>query len=119
MRRATTLKMVMGSYVAAAFVVAPGLAGAAKSHQGDDWSQDLDNFRLMQTCDVEADGKVVHSDARLHNGSTKQRAAVDSDGSGNACAVSARTVSTITQHRTCEEKPRWPDDCGNWVGTGA
>lgn len=119
MERTTTLKMLLGTYVAAAFVVAPGMAGAAKSYQGDDWSQDLDDYRQMQTCDVETDGKAVHSDAKLRNGSTKQRTAVDSDGGGNACATSARTVSDIIQHRTCEEKPAWPDDCGNWVGTGA
>jgi hypothetical protein len=37
MQRTTTLKMLLGTYVAAAFVVAPGMAGAAKSYQGDDW----------------------------------------------------------------------------------
>ena len=113
------LKAALGTCAASAFVIVPGMAGAAKSYQGDDWSQDFNNYRQMQTCDQESDGKDVHSDAELRSGTTVGRASVDTDGSGGSCGSSARFSSDIRRHRTCEDIDFWPDKCDNWVGTGA
>lgn len=113
------LKASVGGCVAAAFVVLPGVAGAVKSYQGDDYSYDFNNYRQMASCDGESDGHDVHSDAKLANGTTVTRASVDTDGPGNSCGTSIYLPSDIVQHRTCEDIDFWPDKCGNWVGTGA
>jgi len=113
------LKATLGSCAAAALVVVPGVAGAVKSYQGDDYSFDTMNWRQMYTCDREADGKDVHSDAKLANRTTVGRASVDTDGPGGTCGSSVLLSSDIVQHRTCEEIDWWPDKCGNWVGTTA
>jgi len=114
-----SLKVTLGSCMAASFVVVPGVAGAAKSYQGDDFSYDHNSYRQISTCDMESDGHDVHSDARLSNGSVVGRASVDTDGPGNSCGSSVHLSLDITQHRTCEDIDFWPDKCGNWVGTGA
>ena len=114
-----TLKATLGGCIEASFVVVPGVAGAAKSYQGDDYSYDFNGYRQITTCDGEADGHDVHSDARLSGGITVGRASVDTDGPGNSCGSSVYLAANITQHRTCEDIDFWPDKCGNWVGTGA
>lgn len=113
------LKAMVGGAAAAAFVVVPGLAGAAKSYQGDDYSYDFNSYHQIASCDMESDNHGVHSDAKLSNGQTIGRASVDSDGANNGSCGSSANLGIIIQHRTCEEINFWPDNCGSWVGTGA
>jgi hypothetical protein len=116
MKRNTTLKVALGGYAAAVAFVVPGVADATKSVQGDDYSFDRTGQRDMYTCDKESDHRRVHADASLVNGESRQ--VTDSDGANNACALSPYWPSRIRRHRTCEEINLYPDNCGNWQGTG-
>ena len=103
--------------LAAAMLSAPAVAGATYSYQGSDYSYDSSSRTKMTTCDKESDSTPVKGHYKRNNGSTGD--VRDADGNNGVCgsgwANNANPSMYVVEHKTCEYRSFWPDECGNWV----
>lgn len=112
----TIRKAIIAILLLAVVLAASGtLAGAVKSYNGDDYSEDFDGS-YIETCDMESDETKVKSQADDDNVGSGSDAAKDVDGNNGICGT-ANMGWSIYRHRTCEYRSLWPDACGNWQAT--
>jgi hypothetical protein len=107
--------LVFAGVVAAA----PGVAGAAYSYQGSDYSYNNSTRTIMYACDKESDETKVKANYRRASGSYLGNV-YDVDGNNGKCASGYTATQydsrdTVVEHKTCEYRSFWPDECGNWV----
>jgi hypothetical protein len=71
----------------------------------------------MTTCDSESDSTKVKANYRRNNASTGN--VYDVDGNNGRCGSgwvnTANPDLYVVEHKTCEYRTAWPDECGNWV----
>lgn len=114
-------RYVAGGYALSTALLAPAVAGAVTSYQGNDYSQDFESYTKMKVCDMETDGKKVHADVDLTD--SYELRVEDGDGGGNACAYGGpwktpeNKVLHIQRHRTVESA-YLGDLLGDWEDTG-
>lgn len=106
-------KALMGA-MASLVVAVPGVAFAETlvSVEGNDYSYNSIDRRIMYACDYEADSHGVHAD--YYNNGLYGRLD-DSNGSGNSCGGRDLLSLRVSQHRIVEGVPFRPDYYGPWV----
>lgn len=96
------------------WAVSFGVAGAAFSYEGSDYSYDYNSKSYIATCDQESDSTPVKGEYDFNNSGGSDGNVKDSDGNNGSCA-SKNTNGVIVRHKTCEYRSFWPDTCGSWV----
>lgn len=124
-RRGCRATLAAATLAAGLLVVPASVAGAVRSTQGDDYSEDFNIWKNIRTCDMENDSRQVHADFGVRKangtGSTSQKQATDGDGANNSCATANVAgydgCFVVSRHRTVEEINFQPDLIGNWQVT--
>lgn len=101
---------------AAVLTASWGVASAATSYQGSDYSQDYNSKHNMRNCDQESDSTATKGIYDFNGSGDSNGNISDQDGNNGVCASKA-TGGTVNRHRTCEIPNWWPDQCGNWQAT--
>lgn len=108
--------VVFSVLVVLASSVGTHAAVAVKSYQGADYSYDYDSKHKMRTCDQESDSTPVKGVYERENGSRGD--VKDADGNNGVCGSGyVGDGHWVERHKTCEYRPLWPDECGNWQAT--
>lgn len=104
---------------AAATLTGSGIANAARSYQGADFSQDSNFNRTITACDEESDNHGVRADVIINGIPNHNYKVADHNGAHNAC-ISTTTIDgrTIYKHRIVEEVNAGLDYKGHYVFAG-
>lgn len=97
-------------------VISPLVASAVTSYHGADYSYDSNSKTRMTACDMESDQtKVKAVFHRTGAYGLSDHDVYDTDGNNGVCASgNLPSGTTVIEHKTCEYRSFWPDDCGNW-----
>ncbi len=111
MRKLMRNKLVRAPAMALlAIAMLPGLAGAASSWYGSNYSFD-DGWTYIWACDGESDGNGAY--AKYDRAGASDQRVDDQNGSQPGCGGMG-PFYPIYRHHICESQ-FWSDPCGSWV----